>query len=293
MPDHLHMIVRVAEPMPKGKTLGSVIRGFKTGCCKAWWDIMGIEAAPVSSASPEDKILRPLLFAPGYNDRILMNEGQLDRWKAYLDENPFRLLIRKRRPDIMRRALCISLNGRRYSAFGNFMLLKAPEKRQVMCHRKATIKMLTSKEREKLGYTYETDEEMKTDVDYETTDAFKKERLSVLEDAREGVVIVTPGISKGELLIKKDCLDERLPLIHLQKEHIGELWKPEKERFYACAGGHLLILAPWKEDMEGDCDYEIFHNLNALAAEICAMSIEGAIGKVETVGQKPTEQEQP
>lgn len=39
MPDHIHMIVRVSEDMPKGKHLGMVVKGFKTGCCRAWWRI--------------------------------------------------------------------------------------------------------------------------------------------------------------------------------------------------------------------------------------------------------------
>ena len=37
MPDHLHMIVRVNEDMGEGKHLGQVIKGFKTGCSRAWW----------------------------------------------------------------------------------------------------------------------------------------------------------------------------------------------------------------------------------------------------------------
>lgn len=39
MPDHIHMIVRVSEDMPKGKHLGMVLKGFKTGCSRAWWRI--------------------------------------------------------------------------------------------------------------------------------------------------------------------------------------------------------------------------------------------------------------
>ena len=37
MPDHIHMIIRVKEDMPRGKHLGQVVRGFKTGCSRAWW----------------------------------------------------------------------------------------------------------------------------------------------------------------------------------------------------------------------------------------------------------------
>ena len=325
MPDHLHMIVRVASAMPPGKNLGQVIRGFKTGCCRAWWQLTEEQpsdkadgtgapdtapgavapgagavgsAAPVSSAFPEDKRppvdrRRPLLFEPGYNDHILMNAGQLDSWRGYLDENPFRLLVRQRMPDIMQRALRITLNGRHYSAFGNFMLLKVPEKRQVMCHRMATIGMLTDEERRQHGYTYAATADMKTTIPYEHTTAFGHERAAVIEAAWEGVVIVTPGISKGEQIIKHACLEKRLPLIHLQQEPITALWKPEKERFHACAAGRLLILAPWPDDLEGSSSYERFHNLNGLAAELCAMEVEKASYGCTAVGQKPTAQGPP
>lgn len=271
MPDHIHMIVRVGAPLPEGKHLGHVIRGFKAGCTKAWSELT---PPPVSSVSTDDK--KPNLFSEGYNDRILMKDGQLDSWMAYLDENPLRLLIRQRRPDIMSRAICLTINGKRYSAYGNFMLIKVPEKLQVMCHRKATIAMLTQEEQQRYGYANHTDMNMKTSVPYETTSAFESERAALTEAASMGTVLVTPGISKGEQIIKHDCLTQALPLIHLQKEPITALWKPERERFYACASGKLLILAPWAEDMDGESDYEMFHNLNGLAASICEMRMVNA-----------------
>ena len=37
MPDRIHLLLYVREPLPEGKHLGMVIRGFKTGCSRAWW----------------------------------------------------------------------------------------------------------------------------------------------------------------------------------------------------------------------------------------------------------------
>lgn len=99
-----------------------------------------------------------------------------------------------------------------------------------------------------------------------------------------GTVIVNPGISRGEALMKDECLERGFPLIHLQKEPIGRYWKPELKRFEACARGSLLILAPWHIDTMGAVngipsasDYSRFHNLNTLAAEICAFEGEATI----------------
>ncbi|MBQ9560443.1 MAG: hypothetical protein IJ762_02130 [Bacteroidaceae bacterium] len=39
MPDHIHLLVRVKEALPEGKHLGTIVRGFKTGCTRAWWSL--------------------------------------------------------------------------------------------------------------------------------------------------------------------------------------------------------------------------------------------------------------
>lgn len=99
-----------------------------------------------------------------------------------------------------------------------------------------------------------------------------------------GTVIVTPGISGGERLMKDECIERGYPLIHLQATPIGQFWKAEKKRFEACVRGALLILAPWDLDSMGavgnvpsNSDYSRFHNLNTLAAEICAFNGEAKI----------------
>ena len=39
------------------------------------------------------------LFEPGYNDKILLREGQLENWKRYLDDNPRRLAVKRQHPE--------------------------------------------------------------------------------------------------------------------------------------------------------------------------------------------------
>ena len=46
---HIHLLLRVGEPLPEGKHLGMVIRGFKTGCTRAWWK----QQDEVSSGQPK------------------------------------------------------------------------------------------------------------------------------------------------------------------------------------------------------------------------------------------------
>ena len=203
--------------------------------------------APVSGASaPESR--RPL-FEPNYNDHILMRDGQLANWKRYLRDNPRRFMMRLEHPDLFRRTLCITIAGIRYSAFGNMLLLRQPEKHQVFFHRR-------------------------TDgVPTEQTDFWTKECHRLISAAQSGDVLVTPGISECEKRIKNLALEQRLRLIQVQSVPIGRYWKPELKRFEACAAGTLLILAPWPEDMPSFAsDYDRFHYLNHLAEGICAIS---------------------
>jgi len=271
MPDHWHGLLFVKETLPSG--LDKVISGFKGGCSRAMWALYG--------KTDEG------LFEKGYNDGIVWRKGQLDKYKRYITDNPRRAWIRKTHPDIMRRCLHIQIDGRDYAAFGNIFLLRKPDKQQIFCHRlepECSVPPVPFDSPVRQTFVRRP---------YELTEAFANEREHWLAAARQGVVTVTPGISKGEQILKADCLKERLPLIHIQKDPIGPYWKPEESRFNACAEGSLLILAPWsltemgethktltngtKISIAADSDYSQFHNLNTLAAELCAFDGEARI----------------
>ena len=178
-----------------------------------------------------------------------MRDGQLENWKHYLRDNPRRYMMRREFPDLFQRALCVTIDGVRYSAFGNMLLLRQPEKHQVFFHRR-------------------------TDgVPTEDTELWQNESRRLMAAAKSGDVLVTPGISECEKRIKKMALEQGLRLIHVQADPIGQYWKPERSRFEACAYGTLLILAPWPEDMPAfTSDYARFHYLNHLAERVCAVS---------------------
>ena len=139
-------------------------------------------------------------------------------------------------------------------------IISPPWKEQVFCHR-------WRMDGDKRDYS----------TPYEKTDEFRHEREAWLKAAEEGAVLVTPGISKGEQQLVKDCMEQELPLIHLQKEPMQQNWHPEYRRYELCAEGKLLILSPWQLDGQGevngvpaDADYSRFHNMNTIAQMICA-----------------------
>ncbi len=258
MPDHIHLLLNIKGKLPEGKHLGNVVRGFKTGCTRAWWQLqdehgaqpsgnaLGTDGSTVPEVSPSggSKTWRPVLFEAGYHDRIIIRDGMLENICRYMDENPFRARLREERPNLMQRSLHLWIHDREYAAFGNLFLLKNPDRMQVFFHRKN-----------------------KEGVPTHLTPEYVLDKENLLKRAEEGSVLVTPGISKGEKGVVEAALVDHLPLILLQKEPISEYWKPSQERFYACASGRLLILAPWQ--VEGDSDYARFHSLNDLARDIC------------------------
>lgn len=241
MPNHLHMILRVNSPMPVGKHLGNAIGGLKGAMSRALW------ALPENAGMPHTPF-----FESGYCDRILMRDGQLEHWRGYLRDNPYRKVFMMEHPDIMRRVQCVTIGGVRYGAFGNLFLLLHPERHQVFFHRKTLVDG--------------------REVPTEESPFWLQERARLTEAALQGDVLVTPGISRCELLMKNLAIEQGFRLIHLQKEPINRYYKPERSRFEACCKGTLLILAPWTEALQGyESDYGRFHHLNDLAAAICRM----------------------
>lgn len=275
MPDHWHGVITVGEHMDK--SLGFIIQSFKSACTARWRrEVTGYKESPslakqlvhISRGKRRAYYLtRPLierpLFDDDYDDTICLDERHRRAMIAYVADNPRRAILRRMLPQFMQRRLHVDIDGREYAAFGNLFLLRWARKLQVFCHRRDPA----------------------TGLPYEQTEAYKHEQQAWIDASMNGAtVLVTPGISKGEQLMKTICLERGLPLIHLQKEPMSPYWKPEQSRFDACAGGSLLILVPWELDGMNDVngvpsatDYSRFHNLNALAESICRFEGEAKI----------------
>ena len=273
MPDHFHGIVQVEEPIDTN--IGRIIRDFKAVCTKQYRILYppiladGIDSEYLARSSRKQREeyyaehgIEPL-FDDNYDDTICYRKGQLKNIIQYVKDNPRRAIMRAMCPDLFQRRQHISSNGQDYAAYGNLFLLKHPWKEQVFCHRWKMI-----------------DGHRDYDTRYETTDEFLKERETWIQAAKDGAVLVTPGISKGEQQLVKDCIEQALPLIQIQKEPIANGWNPERRRHQMCEMGQLLILSPWQlsemNDVDGvpaDTDYSQFHNMNVLAARICSNEI--------------------
>ena len=244
MPDHFHGVLRVEEPLEVG--IGEIVRAFKAACATEYQRICQPSATEA-------------LWEDSCDDVICYRKGKLENILRYVHDNPRRAVMRALQPDFYRKRLHITIAGIDFAAYGNLFLLRRPWKEQVFSHR-------WRMDGDKRDYS----------TPYETTDEYLREREAWLAAAEDGAVLVTPGISKGEQQLVKDCMEQELPLIHLQMEPITESWHPDYRRYELCSKGKLLILSPWQLDEQGevngvpaDTSYSRFHNLNAIAEMLC------------------------
>jgi hypothetical protein len=223
MPDHLHGILFVERRMDEH--LGMVIKGFKTGCNKAYrsWLLSQVHQScssmPQQCCRKDDDRTHGFLFSRNYNDHILDSPDELKRWFAYLKDNPRRLAIKRQHPEFFTIVRHVNIGEWSCQMVGNQELLSFPEKAAVVVH------------------SAYSDEEFKE----------KKEKWLAL--AKRGGVLVSASISKREKEVMREAMDCGYRLIVLRENGFPPLYKPAGESFSACSMGVLLQISPWEYHM--------------------------------------------
>lgn len=218
MPDHLHGILFVTEPLPVH--LGKVINGFKAGCNR--------EARKLGLSVP--------LWESGYTDGVLRGKGQLERWKAYLNDNPRRLWVKRNHHDFFTVSHHLTIAGTTVSAMGNHRLLQHPSILQVYCSRRMSQEEI----------------------------AHEGDRLLA-----QGGVLVSPAISPGEKAIMNRALEAGVPVIFISNNGFTEMTKPGGKLFDACAAGKVLMVSPFEHHNDHQrLTAECCRKMNALARAI-------------------------
>ena len=256
MPDHVHLVIQVLEPLPQ--SIGAVVRGFKSGCTKAYKDMYGSgenaagvhgngeeNAAGVHGNDDGDGTVKnskgadaPVHFArifarrgsiwqqdaAYYHERILHAPGQLRRMIDYVKDNPRRLWIKSHNPELFRLHRRTEAAGLSFTSMGNHFLLDWPDKQVVEMSRSAT------------------------------NDEVQERLRKVLAAAHNGTVTYTAAISKGEQLIARTLREQGYPLVVLLNDGFPKegsphehYYKPGGVYFEACSKGQLLLLEPTEQ----------------------------------------------
>lgn len=187
-----------------------------------------------------------LKWAEGFQDIVLLHEGQLKAMIAYLSDNPRRLSEKRANPALFTRVAHIELplDGGRlvgsFEALGNRHLLERPLV-QVQCSRR----FFTYRREAKRGGGMKIARTPDGEPIIESESPEYRERLeSALAAAAHGAVVLSPCISDGERQIAREAMKRRLPLVALKNMGFAKLEKPVGRSFDACAEGRLLLLAP-------------------------------------------------
>lgn len=242
MPDHLHSIWHVTEPMPT--SILSVVRGF-------WQGEKKIGRAFSMSITPHSMRENEHTANPLFHEmpfvRPLSRKGQLDAMINYLILNPQRLATKKLMPGYFRVQEGIEIGGRIYRGIGNVALLQAA--RYMPVHVRHT--MLDEA-------AHGDDKRLNAYMD------------SCIAAAQKGAVMVSPFIHEKEKEVMVALLAEEHPIIYIADNGFRDYYKPSAGLFDSVAAGRVLILSPWEYDAgkkhvtRAECVA-----MNQMAEEIC------------------------
>lgn len=138
MPDHMHGIVYVREPLPK--PVGETIRGFKSG----------------ATSELRKHFANPALdvWEEGYHDRVIMNSDTLRAERHYIHDNPRRYCVRKANPELFVRVNRLENarlpGGMDWAGFGNLFLLDKPDMTPVQVSRSVSATKVAVRKAEAL-----------------------------------------------------------------------------------------------------------------------------------------------
>ena len=272
MPDHVHLVIQVLEPLPQ--SIGAVVRGFKSGCTKVYKEMYGSgenaagvhgngeenaagvhgngeeNAAGVHGNDDGDGTVKNSkgADAPVHFARIFARRGSI--WQqdaAYYHE---RIL---HAPGQLRRMIdYVKDNTRR-------LWIKSHHPELFRLHRRTEEAGLSFTS---MGNHFLLDwpDKQVVEISRSATNDEVQERLrKVLAAAHNGTVTYTAAISKGEQIIARTLREQGYPLVVLLNDGFPKEGSPH-ERYYkpggvyfeACSKGQLLLLEPIEQTFLDD-----------------------------------------
>ena len=259
MPDHLHVVLFVKEPIPLH--LGKIIGKVKNRSNKHYWAMLTAQGRLGAKGTETP----PPLFSANFQDSILSHSGQLESMIRYVEDNPYRALVKRENKELFRVVselkVKVAAQQRDYKAAQPSCTEQnhpsCTEQNQPSC----TEQSLPSSEEGTLtfaaiGNRWLLDRPMRMQVRCHNSKSswnlqlVERQKEYFLDRAEAGGVIVSPCISDGEKQIARAALDAGLPLIVILENGFPPMYKPPGKYFEACAKGQLLMLAPWSHHNE-------------------------------------------
>ena len=314
MPEHLHFLLvahsDVVSQSGKLTHLDHVIAGFKYGCNKRYWAMMGrinlatespdtlATTAPGTHATPAPETLGaerrqndgsvlgdsvakeklPPLFEAGYCDIMPVDADQLATQRAYIHANP--------RSRLMRMTNQQWLHPQRHTIDTAVSLRALYGYLQRECPRQLTDEVFSTLVNRllKVGDSVVCDSYGSKELlsrrllpvvcHRKDASLFEQQKDCCLREAAAGAVLVSARISKGEQEIMDAVLLRGYPIIRIEDNGFPEIYHPSADRMDRCAAGQQLLIAPWSyqyRTREDSISVPFCKTMNCVAQAICKM----------------------
>ena len=249
MPDHVHILLRVHDRLPKH--IGQYIAWFKIKCT---------DACSALTGGPVSETMRP--FASEYHDRILKGKNQLPHLVRYIQDNPRRLALKRANKDLFRIRQNQLIGTIQCTVLGNIFLIERPLRQVLQCSRRLTQEQIDN---------------LKADCLREAADG----TIYVTAAISEGEKQIARALREAgfPLII---LLEKGFPA---PDDPHYSYFKPQGVYFEACAAGKLLLIEPHRdlldrEDIAAKTEAKVGHiphdsqryrfvAMNILAEDIC------------------------
>ena len=249
MPDHVHILLRVHDRLPKH--IGQYIAWFKIKCT---------DACSALTGGPVSETMRP--FAPDYHDRLLKGKNQLSHMVRYIQDNPRRLALKRANKDLFRIRQNQQINTIPCTVLGNIFLIEHPLRQVLQCSRRLTQEQIDS---------------LKADCLREAADGTVYVTAAISEGEKQIARALREAGFPLIILLEKGFPAPDDPHYNY--------FKPQGVYFEACAAGKLLLIEPRRnlldrEDIAIKTEAKVGHiphdsqryrfvAMNILAEDIC------------------------
>ena len=285
MPDHLHFIVvvkrNIVSSSGRETHLGQVIAGFKKGCNRHYWALTGQEiqswqgkpapagpsspplpasltSSPLPAVHPQDFKVpstgstgRPPLFSYGYVDVMPLKEGQLERQREYIRNNPRYRLMRQLNPKLLQPQRASVVTALTLAALKGYLQRECsatqfnddiwePLKQRlltkgntIICDSYGNCQLLNSRLLPVVCHRKDAS-------------LFEVQKARCLAAAASGAVLVSARIAKGEQNIIDTAISQGFPVVTIEDNGFPSLYHPSERRINLCSNNKLLIVSPWQ-----------------------------------------------
>lgn len=287
MPEHMHFIVNVKNSLisKNGRQthLGQVIAGFKEGCNRRYWEIIGqgeVAAKPqpttnaltpqpttnapspsvaggFATSTPECGAKKPRyfsdrqpLFASGYVDVIPLKPGQLESQRAYIRANPRNRLLRTNNPNMLKtQRKTIDTLVTPNALHGYLIREHALPADDTQTWQAILDRLLIDNNHivcDSYGNLQLLEHQLLPVVCHRKDKAsFTQHKQACLNAADNGAILVSARIAKGEQEIIDEAIAQGHPVILITDNGFPEIYHPSETRLQLCTDNCLLLLTPW------------------------------------------------